>query len=66
MRHDDFNRAWEAVMGREMLDAAKREHFQSETDALVLRAPLSTEDRQGARFYLEAVRGLPTGTRRDG
>lgn len=66
MRHDDFDRAWEAVLGREALAAADAEHaFSSETEAMISRAPLSTEDRNAARFYLKAVRGLPTTTEKD-
>lgn len=54
MRHEDFRRA----LGS--LDERERELFERHTDSMVSCASLSTADRQGARFYLEAVRGLPT------
>lgn len=59
MRAEDFDRAWRA------LEADAPSRFAAETDRLVSCAPLCTRDRQGARFYLEAVRGLPTTTEKD-
>jgi hypothetical protein len=42
------------------LETRERMLFERHTDSIASCASLSTADRQGARFYLEAVRGLPT------
>jgi hypothetical protein len=56
MQFEDFERMAELIDARESL--RERELFERHTDSVVSCAALSTVDRQGARFYLEAVRGL--------
>jgi hypothetical protein len=58
MRWEDFERTAAHVLGS--VEQRETMLFERHTDSLVSCAPLSTEDRQDARFYLEAVRGLPT------
>jgi hypothetical protein len=56
MRFEDYERMARLVNEREA--AYELEAFYAQTDRAVSCAGLSTADRNAARFYLRAVRGL--------
>jgi hypothetical protein len=63
MRWEDYERVLRAAAarerGHEVHAAIDLAAFYAETDHLVSVSALSTVDRNSARFYLKAVRGLP-------